>query len=192
MKFSSTFSPIAYYLESKIADGKKSRKKITNISADDSWIKHILLYSPAENGTFYDSEKSGKWVSKVRLPWSASPTGIQRCWTYSENLGMENPVKSRVPAILSTVSNQRLCPTQLDCEINRIRLKLHTLYATVPLTSQAVHFRVSPKTRILVYGKEKTLLVTMRCGHKVGLILKWKEQLMAKRRPNYMLSGKLK
>ena len=82
---------------------------------------------------------------KVRLPWSASPTGIQFHQPYSENLGMRNPVKSMVPAILSTVSNQRLCPTQLDCKINRIRLKLHTLYATVPLTSQAVHFRVDPK-----------------------------------------------
>ena len=82
---------------------------------------------------------------KVRLPWSASPIGIQCHQPHSENLGMRTPVKSRVPAILSTVSNFGICPTQLDCEISRIRLKLHTLYATVPLTSQAVHFRVTLK-----------------------------------------------
>ena len=102
-----------------------------------------------------------KESQKVRLPWSASPTGIQRHFTLVSVSDQRNPVKSRVPAMLSTVSKFEICPTQLDCEINRIRLKLHTLYATVPLTSQAVHFRAPLKTRILVHRKEKTLLVTM-------------------------------
>ena len=38
--------------------------KVTNISADDFWAKHIHLYSPVANGTFYDSEKFRKRVSK--------------------------------------------------------------------------------------------------------------------------------
>ena len=99
--------------------------------------------------------------TKVKLLRSALLTGIRRDFTLFGVSERKKPAKSRVPAILSTVSNQRICPTQLDCEINRIRLKLHKLYATTPLTSQAVHFRVSPKTRILVKGIEKSLLVTM-------------------------------
>ena len=98
---------------------------------------------------------------KLRLPRSASLTGIQYHFTLVSISDRRNPVKSMVSAMLSAVSEFEICPTQLDCEINRIRLKLHKLYATVPLTSQAVHFRVSPKTQILVRRKKKTLLVTM-------------------------------
>ena len=111
----------------------------------------------------------------MRLPWSASTTGIQCHFTPVSFSDQRTTVKSRVPAMLSTVSKFEICPTQLDCEINRIRLKLHELYATVPLTSQAVHFRVPLSTRILVHRKEKTLLVTRGCEHKVDMSLSRKK-----------------
>ena len=84
-----------------------------------------------------------KESQKVRLPCSASPTGIQRHFTLVNVSDQRNPIKSRFPAILSTVSNQRLCPTQLDCEISRIHLKLHKLYAKItslgyPLSTQSL------------------------------------------------------
>lgn len=67
--------------------------------------------------------------TKVRLPCPTPLDRIQRHWTHSEIFGMKNPVKSSLPAILSIVSKFEICPTQLNCERSRIRLKLYDLYA---------------------------------------------------------------
>lgn len=64
--FTSTFSPVSYYLESKYADGKKSGKKIRKsptfllmtLNFNNIYL-HLLI-----SGIFTHSELSGKLVSK--------------------------------------------------------------------------------------------------------------------------------